>query len=754
MSEVEQLAEYESQDLKKVLSLPNGVFVSHTIANSTPERCKVACLTDAKCTGFQFVTIENVCKILAKADKVEATVPVSAVQKMIDDAVSAEKAKMEREQRAVSSSAVAESVPEPEDSEEKTAEDIFREAQALFEKFQQRSKRAEAESNEANQKAQGGINVDSIVKKNEQTQMKNELAAAKKAQAAGLNFEEVSIMASSPDDEKVILAKNFKEAAMADEKVKNKKYEESKVIMTKGMELSQRLSANAITANTKLGQAKIKEDEAKSKFEAAQEAYKGHEIKEKDLADEKAKKQGAKELKYLKQQDKKAERQVKDNEVKLAGDAEVILAKCRASQVKMRKLRNSVLGKIKADELKTQDEKATAQIASMRDGMRSALKREAEGYEAQLLSRATSQFPPITQVADQEAADTEALKAAESKRAVATAISNRDTKNDETAAARVVLAGITKKVSSAEIELVKTPKSTEVADRVAQLKASLRAAENTETTLSAALTAAEAKLKQANAKAAADESKANAAKDKVVATLAKKTRNDIALAEAIAKAKQEAASNLAKKNRDLIAEMDKKAADIRERAQNRAREIWSSKWEKAKKKLKLDIVRCDTRPQSAVEKLKMELASVKTMAAQAEAERIKKVLDAKAAKVAKDAALEIARKEMASTLKGFEEKATKKFEAEVKKVESRAAASIKDAATKVEANNLAMREVKAQAQKTVAMAEKREKASAKSANEAQLEAQKQTAAAKVDRASSPTQVLHGVQKEKGRTGGK
>merc|ERR1711975_119437 len=106
--------------------------------------------------------------------------------------------------------------------------------------------------------------------------------------------------------------------------------------------------------------------------------YKAEERKQKDAQDEKKEKLARKARLYLKKQNKKAERHYKAVEAARAGDKKAKLARCRASQVKMRKLKFKLLRRLKKSVFKKERKVANKQVAKMKAGLRAGEKRKAK----------------------------------------------------------------------------------------------------------------------------------------------------------------------------------------------------------------------------------------------------------------------------------------------------------------------------------------------------------------------------------------
>merc|ERR1711998_303117 len=161
---------------------------------------------------------------------------------------------------------------------------------------------------------------------------------------------------------KVVLAKAHKISAMAAEEKQDKKFEEAKVIMKKGMKLQVKMKELKVKATTRMVAAKAKLSKAAAKHKVAQKLYNVEERKVKDKKDEKKAKLAKKALIYLKKQNKKAERHYKAVEAARAGDKKAKLKRCRASQVKMRKLKFKLLRRVKKSVLKKERKVANKQV--------------------------------------------------------------------------------------------------------------------------------------------------------------------------------------------------------------------------------------------------------------------------------------------------------------------------------------------------------------------------------------------------------
>merc|ERR550537_673669 len=128
-----------------------------------------------------------------------------------------------------------------------------------------------------------------------------ELAAAKDAQAASLNFEEQLIMAVSPSSKNVLIAGAHKKAAVVAEDKADKEFQKAKRVMKSAIKLQLKMKETKVKAVEKLVATKAAAKKAEAKHKAAGRLYKGQERKEKNAQDEQKEKTAAKARMYLKQ---------------------------------------------------------------------------------------------------------------------------------------------------------------------------------------------------------------------------------------------------------------------------------------------------------------------------------------------------------------------------------------------------------------------------------------------------------------------
>merc|ERR1711871_1523788 len=122
------------------------------------------------------------------------------------------------------------------------------------------------------------------------------------------NFEEQVIMAKSPSSKKVLLAEAHKTTQMQQEEKADAAFEEAKVVMKKGLKLQAKMKERKVKRVEQMVRAKTKMKKAEAKHKIAGRAYKAHERKMKNAADERKEKLAAQARIYLKKQNKKAER--------------------------------------------------------------------------------------------------------------------------------------------------------------------------------------------------------------------------------------------------------------------------------------------------------------------------------------------------------------------------------------------------------------------------------------------------------------
>merc|ERR1711906_12444 len=280
--------ESSARPLLRVPGIPKVSRVSGEVMDISSTACKNKCDSDKDCSGFQYVAAERLCRLLTnKKKKTEKKIPLSKAKKMVQAAVrkAMKKAKKEgqkEEKKALKKQekAMAPVVKKP------SAADKFKEADAKL-KIQKAAFKAVAQkTKESARKSLGARTAEMITKRYEHAQMVKELRAAKHAQEAGLNFEEQAIMAKTMQDKKVVLAKAHKVSAMAAEDRQDKKFEEAKVIMKKGMKLQVKMKELKVKATTRMVAAKAKLSKAAAKHKVAQKLYNVEERKVKDKKDE------------------------------------------------------------------------------------------------------------------------------------------------------------------------------------------------------------------------------------------------------------------------------------------------------------------------------------------------------------------------------------------------------------------------------------------------------------------------------------
>merc|ERR1712196_593042 len=154
-------------------------------------------------------------------------------------------------------------------------------------------------------------------KAHEHKEMMEELAAAKDAQAASLNFEEQLIMAVSPSSKNVLIAGAHKKAAVVAEDKADKEFMKAKRVMKSAIKLQLKMKETKVKAVEKLVATKAAAKKAEAKHKAAGRLY------------------------------KKAERINKARAAAKSSSKESKLKKCHKAQIKMRQMKYKLKRRLK-----------------------------------------------------------------------------------------------------------------------------------------------------------------------------------------------------------------------------------------------------------------------------------------------------------------------------------------------------------------------------------------------------------------------
>merc|ERR1712167_456547 len=251
----------EGFDLKGLLAVPSkpdNMRVYKELENMSKRSCKSTCGAVKTCAGFEYRPGEKLCRLFVarKPDpKISLKTANKKMKAAVKEAVKRSKEKDKKKRKAALKAQQNAMAPVRKDP---SAGQRFREADKKLGLRQKAYFNAKKAAKEPAKKSKGARAAEVITKAHEHKEMMEELAAAKDAQAASLNFEEQLIMAVSPSSKSVLIAGAHKKA--------------------------------------------------EAKHKAAGRLYKGQERKEKNARDEQKEKTAAKARMYLKQQNKKAER--------------------------------------------------------------------------------------------------------------------------------------------------------------------------------------------------------------------------------------------------------------------------------------------------------------------------------------------------------------------------------------------------------------------------------------------------------------
>merc|ERR1711988_1534229 len=165
---------------------------------------------------------------------------------------------------------------------------------------------------------------------------------------------------------------------MQQEEKADAEYEEAKVVMKKGLKLQARMKERKVKRVEEMVRARTKMNKAEAKHKIAGRAYKTHERQEKNARDERKEKLAAQARIYLKKQNKKAERHAKAVEAAVSGNKEAKVKKCRAAQVKMRKLKFKLKRRLKKRVYKRERKVARRKVKRLKSGLSKAEERKSK----------------------------------------------------------------------------------------------------------------------------------------------------------------------------------------------------------------------------------------------------------------------------------------------------------------------------------------------------------------------------------------
>merc|ERR1712159_579902 len=210
----------EGFDLKGLLpvpSKPDNMRVYKELENMSKGSCKSTCGAVKTCAGFEYRPGEKLCRLFV-ARKPDPKISVKTANKKmkaaVKEAVKRSKEKDKKKRKAALKAQQKAMAPVRRDP---SAGQKFREADKKMGIRQKAYFNAKKAAKEAARKSKGARAAEVITKAHEHKEMMEELAAAKAAQAASLNFEEQVIMAAHPGAKNVIIAKAHKTAAMLHE---------------------------------------------------------------------------------------------------------------------------------------------------------------------------------------------------------------------------------------------------------------------------------------------------------------------------------------------------------------------------------------------------------------------------------------------------------------------------------------------------------------------------------------------------------
>merc|ERR1712196_381425 len=327
----------EGFDLKGLLAVPSkpdNMRVYKELEDMSKRSCKSTCGAVKKCAGFEYRPGEKLCRLFV-ARKPDPKISLKTVNKKmkaaVKEAVKRSKEKDKKKRKAALKAQQKAMAPVRKDP---SAGQRFREADKKLGLRQKAYFNAKKAAKEAAKKSKGARAAEVITKAHEHKEMMEELAAAKDAQAASLNFEEQLIMAVSPSSKNVLIAGAHKKAAVVAEDKADKEFMKAKRVMKSAIKLQLKMKETKVKAVEKLVATKAAAKKAEAKHKAAGRLYKGQERKEKNAQDEQKEKTAAKARMYLKQQNKKAERINKARAAAKSSSKESKLKKCHKAQIK------------------------------------------------------------------------------------------------------------------------------------------------------------------------------------------------------------------------------------------------------------------------------------------------------------------------------------------------------------------------------------------------------------------------------------
>merc|ERR1711968_409253 len=371
----------EGFDLKGLLpvpSKPDNMRVYKELEDMSKRSCKSTCGAVKKCAGFEYRPGEKLCRLFV-ARKPDPKISVKTANKKmkaaVKEAVKRSKEKDNKKRKAALKAQQKAMAPVRRDP---SAGQKFREADKKLGLRQKAYFNAKKAAKEAAKKSKGARAAEVITKAHEHKEMMEELAAAKDAQAASLNFEEQLIMAVSPSSKNVLIAGAHMKAAVVAEDKADKEFQKAKRVMKSAIKLQLKMKETKVKAVEKLVATKAAAKKAEAKHKAAGRLYKGQERKEKNARDEQKEKTAAKARMYLKQQNKKAERINKAKAAAKSSSKETKLKKCHTAQIKMRQMKYKLKRRLKKQVYARQRKVADKQVERLKKGLKKEELRKAE----------------------------------------------------------------------------------------------------------------------------------------------------------------------------------------------------------------------------------------------------------------------------------------------------------------------------------------------------------------------------------------
>merc|ERR1711967_174770 len=262
-------AEVHASSLKGLLAvpgIPKNAKLTKRIEDMSESACKTSCDSNKNCMGFQYVAAEHLCKLLSKSSAKKKGLKGKSVKKALKKAKRAAKKMVKKEKKK---------------KKKPTPGQIYRMTTKRLNIRVAAWKKAKAAAKEAGKKNKGAKAAEVITKVNEHHEMMKELRAAKHAQEMALNFEEQILIRKSRTSKEVLVAKGAKVGAMAAEEKQDAKFEDSKVVMKKGLALASKMKKIKAKKVSGMVQAKMKKIAAESKNKVARANYKAAERKAK-----------------------------------------------------------------------------------------------------------------------------------------------------------------------------------------------------------------------------------------------------------------------------------------------------------------------------------------------------------------------------------------------------------------------------------------------------------------------------------------